>query len=900
MTIRLRIFLFNLVSVFIATFVVALIGLKIVESTVIDSTYERLTQIRINKFTAIEGYFRDLQTVSNLIRVHELTDDILASTSDSSYMPFRRLLDNYALDFNIYDLALINNQGRVVYTTRKGFPDGINVRSLPTENNRLKEIFAWGQKAEEDSFLFADFTEKKAEGKSPSACLGSPIFKNGRRIGVMAIKISMSEIDHITSDNFSWSTNGMGQTGETLVYGENWTLRNTGRFLNEVPIPDGASPKNLSLRGDENIKEIESLNELRDTGTDYRGKKVIRSTGKIYLPNGQIWFIQSKIDEAEAFAVLDRIAIASSAAAILIFILFFFFTFAATAKVVEPIQLLTESLEKLGTTNLSKKINYQSKDEIGLLVNQYNKLADRLEATTVSKEFLDSVIQSIKAFLFIVKISKDPSTGQERFQILQANESALNILNLSDSEISEKNLKSLIRFNENPGDFNRLLRSHNSIEAQFCPTEGPPIPILMNWAALPQLTGRQKPTFVFVCTDITDRKNAEKALIEAREGAVKASQAKSEFLARMSHEIRTPLNSIIGITDVLAESDLNSDQEKLVRVCANAGENLLSLVNDILDISKIEAREVKLERIVFDIGVTTRTICDILKQKALEKSLDFNLKIYLPPGPSLRVIGDPTRIRQILFNLIGNAIKFTHKGSISVTLDFEDPTHNFLRFSIADTGTGIPKDKQHLLFQNFVQADSSITRRYGGSGLGLTISKNLVELMGGRIWFESEVGRGSSFSFAVPYQPTQDPIEEKPMHDSSQPVNIPAGKLKILVVDDTDDNRFLFITYLKHFAFDISQAENGKEAVRKVQQENFDIVFMDIQMPIMDGYAATQQIRAWEKQQGREAIPIVAVSANAMSEDIQKSLQAGCTEHVTKPLKKSALIELVQRYFPKK
>lgn len=897
MTIRLRIFLFNLISVFIATFVVALIGLKIVESTVVDSTYERLTQIRINKSTAIESYFRDLQTVSNLIRVHELTDDILSAKTGSSLMPFRRLLDNYVLDFNIFDLALINNQGVVVYSTRKTIPDGSAISNAPPASAKLKEIYRWGLAAEEETFLFSDFTRSGKEAEPPSSYLATPIFKNGKRLGILAFKISMSEIDHITSDNFSWATNGMGQTGETLVYGENWNLRNTGRFL----ISQTTNSENvlkddfLKQRGDENIKEIENLNEVRDIGIDYRGQKVIRSIGKIYLPNGQIWYIQSKIDESEAFAVLDRIAIASGAAAILIFILFFFFTFAATAKVVEPIQLLTESLEKLGTTNLTRKINYQSNDEIGLLVNQYNNLADRLETTTVSKEFLDSVIQSIKAFLFIVRVTHDHPPGSEQFRIIQANESALNVLEVSAAELLNKDLKNLLRTSENLVDFRWLLRNRNSIEAQLFGPNGINIPVLMNWAALPHIAGKE-PTFVFVCTDITDRKSAEKALIKAREDAVKASQAKSEFLARMSHEIRTPLNSIIGITDVLAESELNVDQEKLVRVCANAGENLLSLVNDILDISKIEAREVKLERIPFDVAATTRNICDILKQKASEKNLEFQLAVQISKEASPRIIGDPTRIRQILFNLIGNAIKFTQHGKISVLLDFDDEEKRFLRFSIVDSGTGIPEDKQHLLFQNFVQADSSITRRYGGSGLGLTISKNLVELMGGRIWFESHTGQGSSFYFTVPYQATQELIEEAPVHVVNPPKSLTQRKAKILVVDDTDDNRFLFMTYLKHFPFEIAQAENGKEAVRKVKQDNFDLIFMDIQMPIMDGYAATQHIREWEKEQGREPLPIVAVSANAMMEDIQKSLEAGCTEHVTKPLKKSALIELVQRY----
>ncbi|HEX7675414.1 MAG TPA: ATP-binding protein [Bdellovibrio sp.] len=901
MTLRLRIFLFNLISVFLATFVVAIIGLKIVESTVVDSTYERLTQIRIAKTTAIENYFRDLQMAINLISSHELTDDLLASEAPDAQPEFRRLLDNYVLDFNIYDMALINPKGKIIYTTRKDIEDGTSVYKGIPNGSKLKDLFTWALKAQDGSTLFLDFDKDSVNPKITTGFVASPIYRRGKFLGAVILKISISEIDRITSDNFAWATHGMGQTGETLIYGEDWSLRNTGRFRVENGASNNGNEAEIltSNRGDEDIKKIENLSEVRELGIDYRNQKVIRSIGKIYLPNGELWYIQTKIDESEAFAVLDRIAIASSAAAVLIFILFFFATFAATGKVVEPIQLLTDRLEKLGTSNLTQKINYHSKDEIGLLVAKYNQLADRLETTTVSKEFLDSVIQSIKAFLFIVRVSHHDDWRQCSYMISTANEAALKLLGLSSQQVSRTDLKTLIHAQDEFKNYTWLLQTRHSIEAEIINHEGRRIPILMNWAALPSHTSKDL-TFVFVCTDITDRIQAENALIEAREQAVKASQAKSEFLARMSHEIRTPLNAIIGITDILAESDLKPDQAQLVKVCANAGENLLALINDILDISKIEAREVRLEKIAFDLEATTKNICDILKQKANEKNLHFNLKVSLGEGESHMVVGDPTRLRQILFNLIGNAIKFTQTGEITVSVDFENRDGRFVRFAIRDTGTGIPKDKQHLLFQNFVQADSSITRKFGGSGLGLTISKNLVELMGGRIWFTSEESKGSTFYFTIPYVQAEANFEISRVYEEPAPAAVTEKDVtrnaRILVVDDTEDNRFLLLTYLKKYPFDVVQAENGKEAVDKATKESFDLILMDIQMPVMDGYVATQKIREWEKVHQKKPIPIIAVSANAMAEDVQKSLDAGCTEHLTKPVKKTALLEMVQRY----
>lgn len=902
MTLRLRIFLFNLISVFLATFVVALIGLKIVESTVIDSTYERLTQIRISKTTAIENYFRDLQTAINLISSHELTDDMIFDKKSARYHDFRRLLDNYVLDFNIYDMSLITNQGIIIYSTRKDVEDGASIFTNLQNPSKIRDLFNWGMKAQEGATLFLDFDKDPINPNSATGYVAAPIYRNNSIVGVILLKISISEIDRITSDNFAWATHGMGQTGETLIYGEDWSLRNTGRFRVEGNVTGGPAQDADILspnRGDEDIRKIENMSEVRELGIDYRAQKVIRSIGKIYLPNGELWYIQTKLDENEAFAVLDRIAIASSAAAILIFILFFFATFAATGKVVEPIQLLTDRLEKLGTSNLTQKINYHSKDEIGLLVSKYNQLADRLETTTVSKEFLDSVIQSIKAFLFIVKINPHDDWRQSSYVISQANEAALKLLGISFNQLAHIDLKTLIHATPDFNNYNWLLQTRHSIEAEIVNSEGRRIPILMNWAALPNRTTKDL-TFVFVCTDITERINAEQALIEAREQAVKASQAKSEFLARMSHEIRTPLNAIIGITDILAESDLKAEQAQLVNVCANAGENLLALINDILDISKIEAREVRLEKIAFDLDGTTKNICEILQQKAAEKNLRFHLRINLDERGVHWVIGDPTRLRQILLNLIGNAIKFTQSGEIAVALEFDSPEKRHVRFAIQDSGTGIPRDKQHLLFQNFVQADSSITRKFGGSGLGLTISKNLVELMGGRIWFQSEEGRGSTFFFTLPYIPADSAQQNEAPHEKlpevPQSEKVLAHNARILIVDDTEDNRFLLMTYLKRLPFEVEQAENGLEAVNKALANPYDLILMDIQMPIMDGYAATQKIRHWEKVQNRKAIPIIAVSANAMAEDVQKSLDAGCTEHVTKPIKKSSLLEMIQRY----
>jgi PAS domain S-box-containing protein len=402
--------------------------------------------------------------------------------------------------------------------------------------------------------------------------------------------------------------------------------------------------------------------------------------------------------------------------------------------------------------------------------------------------------------------------------------------------------------------------------------------------------------------DITEMKRTEQSLISAKNEALKSSQAKSEFLARMSHEIRTPMNAIMGMADLLKETPLNEDQEYYVTIFVKAGEVLMALINDILDLSKIEAGEVSLENIPLDLNKLLGDIQEIMKPRALEKGLEYSFDISPQVSPYL--LGDPTKVRQVLINLIGNSLKFTERGSIRVTIGRNPSKKDHLLISVSDTGLGIPLSKQHLIFQKFSQADSSITRKYGGTGLGLAISKSLVELMGGQIWFKSREGVGTSFFITIPYHEqithpvTQKPLELKTPELSFTPKKVrdPNHKIKILLADDTEDNRILFSRYLDHQPFEIIEAENGLEAIDKIKSEKFDIIFMDVQMPELDGYAATAQIREWEKSHNQAPTPIIALTAHALSEDRTKSIKAGCDDHITKPFKKNTILSVIEKY----
>lgn len=383
-------------------------------------------------------------------------------------------------------------------------------------------------------------------------------------------------------------------------------------------------------------------------------------------------------------------------------------------------------------------------------------------------------------------------------------------------------------------------------------------------------------------------KNAE--LDRQTKIAEMAVSAKDRFLANMSHEIRTPMNAIIGFTDLLSQTSLNKTQSTYVENVQTAGENLLTIINDILDLSKIESGNLLIEAEPFNLKNTLKHVYDLLKVKVPD-NVEFNL--FLDANMPETVTGDKGRINQIMMNLAGNAIKFTKEGEITISVKrIAETDENYtLKFSIKDTGIGIPKNKLEKIFERFSQAEESTTREYGGTGLGLNIVKQLVELQNGEIHVKSEPGRGSEFYFTISFPKTAE-TETKTEAFYYEP---PANSINILLCEDNELNQNLAKSVIKSFGYHLDIANNGEEGVEMFKKNKYDLILMDLQMPVMDGYEATKCIRKKHKSQ----IPIIAMTAHSLAGEQQKCYEEGMDAYVPKPFKQAELLSTIKKALEK-
>jgi signal transduction histidine kinase/ActR/RegA family two-component response regulator len=404
--------------------------------------------------------------------------------------------------------------------------------------------------------------------------------------------------------------------------------------------------------------------------------------------------------------------------------------------------------------------------------------------------------------------------------------------------------------------------------------------LLMLQSFLVVITGTTLP----IAALMAEHAKLKLSLIASRQEAEAANQAKSTFLATISHEIRTPLNGVLGMAQVIAMDDLSDAQRERVSIVRQSGEALLAILNDVLDFSKIEAGKLTLETIEFDLLDLISTSAKSYESLSLEKGLTLNFEFSGIEGIYL---GDPTRIRQIIYNLISNAMKFTQQGSISITANYHD---DVLNLSVIDTGMGIPSEKLKTLFAKFTQVDASTTRKFGGTGLGLSICRELTDLMGGSLTVESVEGEGSTFRLRLPLPRVSESASSTAV--SAAPTEL-SSEVRILAAEDNPTNQMVLKTLLQFVGVEVSIVENGKEAVEAWASQDWDVILMDVQMPVMDGPTATREIRRRERLEHRPRTPIIALTANTMSHQTAEYIECGMDDHVAKPIDAEALFEAI-------
>lgn len=613
------------------------------------------------------------------------------------------------------------------------------------------------------------------------------------------------------------------------------------------------------------------------------------------------------------------------------------------SAITHPISLLTDGVQQVSRGELDKVLVIDTCDEIGQLAAAFNQMTENLRQTTVSREFMEKLIDTMNDVLMVLspegtvksvnsafrqllgycsdeiigRRAQDFGPQEAPFLIYQAYLDSLHYGRMHGIErecraTSGNNihlLLSLAVMEDDAGepeaiicaaqDISEIKQVQESLQRKRSQLEE----LNRNLEEMVALrTSELAVTNEGLRAEVAERMRATKELEQARDAAEIASRAKSEFLANMSHEMRTPLNSIIGGAEFLEGASFEPDQKRCLEMVRQAGDSLLELVNDLIDLSRIEAGQLELHRDTFSLAEVMEGVVSMLSIQAGRKQLVFKLDLA-PDLPDL-VVGDRGRIRQIMLNLVGNAIKFTDSGgfvSVAVSCVSRSSDSVEVRFVVRDSGIGIAADKIDTIFESFTQADSSITRRFGGSGLGLAISRRLVGAMGGTLSVESSPGVGSAFSYSVYFgRAANGGDTAKDRTTDAQPLVETGlrsdGPARILLVDDSRENRDLMRLMMSRFPLSIDEAYDGHQALELFEINRYDLILMDIQMPIMDGFTATRRIRDAEQHRGLPRTPVVALTAHAYEADIRACMEAGCDDHFAKPFKKKTLYAMLARY----
>ena len=589
-------------------------------------------------------------------------------------------------------------------------------------------------------------------------------------------------------------------------------------------------------------------------------------------------------------------------------------SYLSARKLTAPILLLRETADRIMQGDMKARAQIASGDEVEDLSHSFNRMTDTMVQAqadiSAAHDYMQNILKSITESLIVLD-----NTGR----IVMVNRATLDWLGFTESELLGQDVSLVLGSEARPFDWQSGEAEGKSgainMDRTFITKTGDKIPVLFSWSLL-ERGDAGIPGIVCVALDITERKHTELIMERAKEEAEAANRAKSEFLANMSHEIRTPMNGVIGMIDLLLNTELNANQRNYANTASRSAANLLNILDDILDLSKVEAGRLKLESIDFSVQELVHEAIELFIVECQTKGI--TLKALVDENAISIVRGDPVRLRQILINLVGNAVKFTEKGSVTIRTEKVEERNDsvILQFRVIDTGEGISPDKQQEIFGAFMQGDASTTRKHGGSGLGLAITRQLVSLMGGKIGVESVEGEGSTFWFTVSLEKgSWERImrREKTLlsftwdRTSMGEAGLATGKpgtysevdwthCRILVAEDNPVNQMVAMAAISQLGCQVDVVSNGMEVIEAMTAKVYDMVLMDCQMPVMDGYEAAKIIRGREQMGNLPRIPIIALTAHAMQGDRDKCLAAGMDDHLPKPFHQVQIRAVLKRY----
>jgi PAS domain S-box-containing protein len=841
-------------------------------------------------------------------------DLLMSSLYNDAHQKYHPVVKEYQQKFAYYDIFFFNNDGDMIYSVFKELDYGTNLIDGPYSKGNFGRVV---QKAlnvpysNQDTYFLEDFEIYIPSYGDFASFISTPVYNTSKeQIGVLAFQMPIGKVNQIMSGvhdltaediKGNWQDVGLGEEGQVFLLAKDKTLRNETR----LKLEDAENNYQNFLKDFKDTKTRERLKTLgkcigvqkvlnpefdvvfdgevfKGEIVDYRGITQLTQARKLDIPQLN-WIIVAQDSSESALGKISNLLILLLVVFAVLSIIIFYAAYKNALAISKPVLDCAAVAKKLASGDYTGRVDLLTNDEVGELGNCINVAVQKVEETHQANL---NIIQKFKSQDLALNSHCLVSITDPKGKLIFTNDKFCEISQYREEELLGKDHR-ILNSGYHPKAFMKniwqTILSGAIWQGEVCNKAKDGSFYWVNATILAYKNAQGEITqLVAVRTDITQEKKHEKDLEAAFAEATKANEAKSQFLANMSHEIRTPLNSIIGYSDILVEDELSEEQRDMTSSIKNSSETLLSLVNDILDLAKVESGElvleeipVNLEDILFETG---KSLVAKLKNKKVEINVQMNDSYAL-------AYADPTRLKQVFINLMGNSIKFTDAGEVVAAVETisEDDTSMHLRFSVRDTGIGISQEQAEVIFEPFKQADGSTTRKYGGTGLGLNITKQIIAHMNSEIKVKSEVGAGSEFYFDIQlkkYFPES--LEEKP--DVSE-----LSEAKILIVDDNETANAVFCSYLKKVKINYRSVFSAAEAIDILTTDKFDVIIMDLMMPEMDGYSLAKLVK--EKYPESK---LIAATADIRPGTIPKVKKHGFDSYLLKPVRAGILYKTLR------